>query len=111
MTRKFLKDNDLLAVPMDKGNGFGVINKHLYADKVKDVLKCNQFTKVSKMRKNGKDPTLKEEERFNSELKDLLKDGLINEEFYGDMRSSGGNAPRLYGLLKTHKKGSPHLDV
>ena len=106
MKRKFVKDNDLFAVPMDKVNGFGAISKQKYSEKIKEVLKCEQFAKINKMRKNSKDPIFKEEERFNAELKCLLRESFITEEFYGDVRSSGGNAPRLYGLLKTHKSGT-----
>ena len=56
LTKKFLKDNMLLAVPMDKGNGYAIMKKSDYESKMSDVLKCRQFRKwinLGKMQKGN----------------------------------------------------------
>ena len=40
-------------------------------------------------------------------LSSLLKDGNISKELYDDMRPRGSQPPRLYGLAKVHKTGTP----
>ena len=45
MTRKFLKHNDLLAVPIDKSNGFAVMKKASYQSKILTILNGQQFEK------------------------------------------------------------------
>ena len=37
----------------------------------------------------------------------LRKNDKISENLYKDLFSTGGQAPRLYGLAKTHKVGTP----
>ena len=43
---KYLKENKLLAVPFDKGNGFCVMKKESYDKKLLDVLNCPQFKEL-----------------------------------------------------------------
>ena len=68
LTKKFLKQNDLLAVPMDKSNRFCIMKKSLYADKIRDVVKGPQFEKVVPKRQNAMEPTLAVEHKINSSL-------------------------------------------
>ena len=77
MTKKYLKDNNLLAVPFDKGIGICLMKKDTYNDKMNDILKLDQFQKDQKKRKNEKHPVLKEEERILNNPKDMLKKGEI----------------------------------
>ena len=62
MTKKYLKENGLLAIPFDKGAGICLMTISMYQDKMNDILQLPQFTKVVSTRKNAKDPILKEEE-------------------------------------------------
>ena len=50
MTRKYLKEKELLAVPFDKGNGFCVMKKRVYNDKLHQIIDGKQFSKVKSKR-------------------------------------------------------------
>ena len=50
---------------------------------------------------------MKEEERVQTILKDLLEKGKIDQVLYDRMRPRGSQPPRLYGLAKVHKKDTP----
>ena len=94
MTKRYLREKDLLAVPFDKGNGICVMKRQTYISKLNDISNLEQFEKVTCTRKNGRGLCLKEEDRINSVLHEQLK-------------SMGGQLPRLYGQAKVHKKNIP----
>ena len=107
MTKKYLKDNELLAVPFDKGIGICLMKRETYNDKTNDILKLNQLKKVQKKRKNEKHPVIKEEERILLFLKDLKEKGEIGDVLFNKMKPIGSQPPRLYGLAKVHKANTP----
>ena len=76
-----------------------------------EILKLDQFSKLTKPRKNSKDFVIKEEERINEALLKLKDDGEISEELYSQMKSKGGQLPRLYGTVKVHKTTIPARPV
>ena len=45
MTKRYLKDNKLLAVPFDKGVGICVMRKETFEKKLMDILRLSQFEK------------------------------------------------------------------
>ena len=104
MTKKYLTENKLMAVPFDKGIGFCVMKVDSYKKKLDDILKLDQFRKETKPRKNSLDLILKEEERINEELSLLNDTGKISDELFEQLKSRGGQPPRLYGLAKVHKQ-------
>ena len=107
MTRKYLKENNLLAVPFDKGIGICVMKTETYHKKMDDIIKLPQFEKIEKKRKNERHPLLKEEDRIQESLKEMLDSGKISKTLYDKMRPRGSQPPRLYGLAKVHKKDTP----
>ena len=107
MTRKYLKEHNLLAIPFDKGIGFCLMKSVTYEQKIKSIIDLPQFEKYVPERRNEKHPVLKEEEKVISLLKDLLKEGLITEQLYKKLKPIGSQPPRLYGLAKVHKKDTP----
>ena len=107
LTQKFLKNHDLVAVPFDKGIGFCVMHRQNYNSKLDPIIDLPQFIKVEEKRKNAKHPILKEEDRVVSVLMDLKKKGKISEELLSELRPTGSQPPRLYGLAKVHKDGTP----
>ena len=107
MTKRYLRDNKLLAVPFDKGIGICLMKSETYHDKMDDILRLPQFQKVLKKRKNAKHPVLKEEERIIDFLKELLTKGEIGETLYNKMKPMGSQPARLYGLAKVHKNNTP----
>ena len=107
MTRKYLKENNLLAIPFDKGIGICVMKSETYYKKMDDIIKLPQFEKVEKKRKNEKHPILKEEERIQRDLKEMLDSNEISKTLYDKLRPRGSQPPRLYGLAKVHKEEVP----
>ena len=63
LTKKFLEKNDLMAVQMDKANGFAIMPKCKYNQKMEDILSSKQFEKWFPKRKNAMDPVLSLEEK------------------------------------------------
>ena len=106
MTKRYLQEKDLLAVPFDKDISICVMKRQTYISKVKDILNLEQFEKVTVTRKNGWDLRLKEEDRINFVLQNLHEQGKIDNQTLNG-RSMGGQIPRLYGLAKVHKKNIP----
>ena len=111
MTKKYLKDNKLLAVPFDKGVGICLMSKDSYNKKMDKLIKLPQFKKLEKGRSNAKNPILKEEERVLNTLKDLKKKGKISENLFDKMKPVGSQPARLYGLAKIHKTDIPMRPV
>ena len=111
LTKKYLKDKNLLAVPFDKGVGICLMTVDTYKKKMDKLINLPQFTKYEKPRKNAKHPIIGEEDRINVILKDLCDSGKISKEMYDDLRSTGHQPPRLYGLAKVHKTDTPMRPV
>ena len=107
MTKKYLKDHDLLAIPFDKGIGICIMKRETYEEKLSDILSLPQFQKVETTRKNAKNPVIKENERIVGELKSLRDNGKIDERLYEKLRPTGSRPARLYGLAKVHKTSVP----
>ena len=107
MTKQFLADNDLLAVPFDKGIGYCIMPRETYEKKLEPIINLPQFEQYVDNRKNAKHPVLKEEERVTEVLRKLKNDGKISEQMFTELKPVGSQAPRLYGLAKVHKDGTP----
>ena len=93
--QKYLRDNDLIAVPFDKGVGSCVMKKSTYAEKLEKVLE-----------KNCDNIVMKNEKELNKELLDMRKKGKIPVKIY-EALSTGAQPAKLYGLAKVNKKESP----
>ena len=103
-TRKYLKDNGLLAVPFDKGVGFCIMRKQRYESKLESLLQSAQFLK--------KDATtdkiiLKIEKELKKELQAMNKRDEISDQLFSKMRSTGEQPALLYGLAKVQKAETP----
>ena len=107
LTRQYLKENSLLAIPFDKGIGICIMTLNDYNDKLKKITNLPQFKKVESKRKNEKNPIVKEEERIVTALKDLHRKHKINDSMLKKLLPRGSQPPRLYGLAKVHKKDTP----
>ena len=95
MTKWYLKENNLLAVPFDKGIGICVMKKDAYHTKLNAILQLSQFEKVTERSKNALNPVLKEENRVVKILKDMMKSGQIDEKLFKKLRPSGSQPPRF----------------
>ena len=111
MTKRYLKENDLLAIPFDKGVGMCIMKKTTYHEKMDTIINLPQFEKFENNRKNAKHPILKEEERVTNILKSLLDKGKLDKDLYEQIRPRGSQPARLYGLAKVHKNNIPMRPV
>ena len=82
-----------------------------YEAKLMDILNLPQFEKMIKTRKNAKDPTIKEYERIHDELVDMHLGGKLDGYLCRKLTPIGSQPPRLYGLAKVHKSGTPVCPV
>ena len=102
--RNLAKDKDIYVSKFDKGNGICITDKSDYVDFMSGLL--NDTSKFSPYQKHGrtvKDPFIVAENKFNRSLSLLKSDGSISPVQYNQIRSSGSQPPRLYGLPKVHK--------
>ena len=106
LTKRYLKEHELVAVPFDKGVGICLMKSETYKKMLNDILRLDQFEKLEKQRKNSRDVVLKEEERINNALAELKANGKISEELFLELKSCGEPAC-LYGLAKVHKQVVP----
>ena len=53
LTKKYLKDNNLLAIPFDKGVGICIMSKEQYETKLDAIINLPQFEEVVVTQKNG----------------------------------------------------------
>ena len=107
LTRRYLNEYNLLAVPFDKGIGIFVIQKETYNSRLNDIINLPQFLNEEQKRKNEKNPVLKEEERIVRILKKLKDESKINASLFEMLKSTGSQPPQLYGLAKVHKVATP----
>jgi hypothetical protein len=94
-----VKNNDLVITKADKGGTTVILERNEYIVKVEDFIKKNNFesTKI--------DPTVK----FNALLRKKIKDskGLFNDWEKKFLTQMNPQTPRLFGLPKLHKDGTP----
>jgi len=107
LTKRYLKENNLLAIPFDKGIGICVMKKEAYHTKLNKILELPQFEKVNHTRKNALNPIIKEENRVVKILKDMRSNDQIDEKLFKKLKPVGSQPPRLYGLAKVHKINIP----
>ena len=69
MTKQYLLQNDLLAVPFDKGRGICLMKLATYHKKLQQITSGPQFEHIpSSTRSNAKPISIKVEESFNEQL-------------------------------------------
>ena len=80
------------------------MEKSTYAEELEKVLDCEQFRKLEKSCNNI---VTKNEKELNKELLVMRKKGKIPIKVYEDLRSTGTQPARFYGLAEVHKKETP----
>ena len=94
---KLLRKMCVKAVPFDKGQGFCLMRSDDYDSKLKQLLACQQFEKVTAS--SSKNPVYKTESALNCILKKMKDNGDLPDELYQKFR--------VYGLAKVHEEGIP----
>ena len=77
---KLLRKMCVKAVPFDKGQGFCLMSNDDYDSKLKQVLACQQFEKVTAS--SSKNPVYKTESALNCTLKKMKDTGDLPDELY-----------------------------
>ncbi|XP_055691261.1 uncharacterized protein LOC129794533 [Lutzomyia longipalpis] len=107
-TKDFLKENgkEITVVCADKGNKTVIMDRSAYEDKMKALVGDQDSYKLL-----NRDPTQKYQRMVNELVRDLYDKNVI--DFEEKMRISISNAipPRMYGLPKIHKEGTPMRPV
>jgi ribosomal protein L19E len=102
---KLAKDESIVITKADKGNAVVIQNKKDYLEKVQKLIDID--SKSSKFKKLKQDVTVTRERNLANKLRELRKNGEINEEVYKQLSPKGSKAGVLYGLPKIHKDGAP----
>ena len=92
---KYLEDEVIL--PADKGNATVVMRREDYSTKLKGMLETSTYRRL------WKDPTATQESRLSRKLKELKKSGEIIGNLYHQLRPTGSQPTRIYGLPKIYK--------
>ena len=93
---------DIIFCTADKGNSVVIMDKNDYINKLLSIV-CDS-TKFCELKD---DPTDKRESRLQNFLYSLKKKGCLDVATYQQIRPTGSQPARLYGLPKTHKDGTP----
>ena len=100
------KNNDILVTKPDKDSGVVFLNKSDYVDKMNKILdNQSKFRRLGPVSSN--DNTASIESRLQKRLLDFVKADLMPKWIYDAIRPTGSQRPRMYGLPKTHKEGTP----
>ena len=104
---KNLRDNRAIVITRpDKGSGVVIQDASTYVEKMHTILNdTSKFTRLGPVDTFDKTPTV--EGRLQRFLMKLLKQNKISKATYEAVRPSGSLRPRLYGLPKVHKDGTP----
>ena len=96
------KDKNITIVPADKGRAVVVMNTVDYKNKAKQLLSDeNTYQRLNK------DPTSKFSNKLINQLKELKKEGGLDDREYRRVYPTSALIPRFYGLPKVHKQGAP----
>uniref|UniRef100_A0A0X3NUX1 Reverse transcriptase (RNA-dependent DNA polymerase) n=1 Tax=Schistocephalus solidus TaxID=70667 RepID=A0A0X3NUX1_SCHSO len=102
--KELRQNKDVLITRPDKGMGVVLMDRTDYIMKLEAILSDKKkFIKTEK----EKDRTDELEAQLTDCLKRLQTEGLISENDLERLRPVGTHVPRLYGLPKIHKDGTP----
>jgi hypothetical protein len=99
------KDDTIVIIKPDKGNGIVVLDRTDYISKMHDIL--SDENKFVPMIDDPVKTTIKREDKVQTFLKRLKNNGVISEEIYKKLVPTGSRPGILYGLPKIHKHGIP----
>jgi hypothetical protein len=103
--RRLREDTSIYITRPDKGTGVVLLNTTDYINKVKNII--DDRTKFELVGIEEKKLVIKLEDKLNNAMRSLKAKGVISNEFYNSVHSSGSQLGKLYGLPKTHKDGCP----
>ena len=96
------KDKFLTITRADKGNTIVIMNTEDYNNQMKSII-----SETITYKKLDFDPTDKYVKSTRKELESMKNNFHITPQFYNKYYPRGCSAPKIYGLPKIHKTGSP----
>ena len=99
------RDENIVILKPDKGNGVVILNKEDYINKVNTIL--NDSSKFEIVNSDAIKLIHKLESKIRLFLGKLKKDSVITENVYSDLSPTGSRPGILYGLPKVHKENIP----
>ena len=104
---KSLRRNEkILITRPDKGSGEVILNKSDYVTKMGNILNVAlKFECLGPAATADRTATIKT--KLQNRLRELLNSEQLPKQVYDEVRPTGSQRPRMYGLPKTHKEGTP----
>ena len=104
---KSLRRNEkILITRPDKGSGVVILNKNDYITKMGNILNdASKFECLGPAATADRTSTI--ETKLQNRLRELLNSEQLPKQVYDEVRPTGSQRPRMYGLPKTHKEGTP----
>ena len=99
--KELRKDKDIVILPADKGNATVVMDRTEYVSKMNLMLEDKAYTRLKK------DPTSKIERKITKSIRALEDEGYIGDKERKHLSPQCSTPPRIYGLPKIHKDGTP----
>ena len=98
-------DRSIVIMKPDKGNGIVILNKNDYITKMLTILQ--DPSKFVNVKDDLLIKILHTEDKINRLLRQLKKDGVINDQIYSKLYCSGSKPGIMYGSPKVHKANCP----
>ena len=106
ISKQLRNNKDIIITKPDKGSGVVILNRTDYINKMSVILDdTNTFTSLGPV--DTHDKTKRNETKLQDYLLGLVKKKKLTNETYKVVRPTGSQRPRLYGLPKIHKAGTP----
>ena len=100
------KNRDIVITRPDKGNGVVLLKHSEYVEKMEVLLsQQDKFERLGSV--EDFDHTLQQERALQAFLLRARKNEHISEAVYRMIRPVGSTRPRMYGVPKVHKQGTP----
>ena len=100
--RSLRKNRDIVILKPDKGNGIVILDSTAYDNGLFSIINDS-----SKFKPISKDPTLTREGSLQRFLRDLNKQGKLENVLYDSIYPNGSQPARIYALPKMHKLRDP----
>ena len=98
------RNKEFVLLKPDKGNGVVVLNRSDYIKGILDIVSDS-----NKGKELANDPTIYREGKLQRFLRNLKKNGKIDNDIYSQIYPTGSQPARIYGLPKMHKSKSPNV--
>jgi hypothetical protein len=100
---KSLRENELVYMRPDKGQGVVVMGKDQYHQKMDDVINSGNYESWSS---RAKVPIDTVQTKVKEKLKSLINRKLLDSKLAKSLTVSNPQMPKMYGIPKVHKSGN-----